>query len=56
MITVLWLKPLPPTILQWQERVKKVYVMEKITAHLHLKMDIFTTRWGPVSKYLNLPM
>ena len=37
MINVLWLNPLPPTIPPWQERVKKVYVMEKITAHLCLK-------------------
>lgn len=56
MITLLWLKPLPPTVLQWQERVKKVYLMEKITAHLHLKMDIFRIRWAPISEYLNLPM
>ena len=56
MITLSWLKPLPPTVLQWQERVKKVYFMEKITAHLHLKMDIFRIRWAPISEYLNLPM
>ena len=48
MITLSWLKPLPPTILQWQERVKRVYIMEKTTVHLHLKMDI--------SKLLNSPV
>ena len=48
MITLSWLKPLPPTILQWQERVKRVYIMEKTTVHLRLKMDI--------SKLLNYPV
>lgn len=56
MITLSWLKPLPPTIPQWHERVEKVYVMEKITAHLHLKMGTLRTRWAPISAYLNLPM
>lgn len=56
MITLLWLKPFPPTVPQWQERVKKVYLMEKITAHLHLKMDIFRIRWAAISEYLNLSM
>ena len=56
MITLSWLQPLPPAIPHWHERVKKVYEMEKITALLHLKMDLFKTRWSPISGYLNLPM
>lgn len=48
MITVNWLRPQPPNIVQWRERLKNVYMMEKITARLHLKMDLFAERWSPL--------
>ena len=56
MITLSWLQPLPPTINQWHERVLKVYTMEKITAKLQMKYDVFLRNWAPVIGYLNLPI
>ena len=55
MITILWLKPLPPTLHQWKERLKTVYLMEKITAKLHCRMGLFLTLWAPVINHLKLP-
>uniref|UniRef100_A0A3P8TVH1 Reverse transcriptase domain-containing protein n=1 Tax=Amphiprion percula TaxID=161767 RepID=A0A3P8TVH1_AMPPE len=54
MITVSWLSPLPPTLHQWRESLKKVYLMEKITAKLHLKLGFFMNLWAPVIAYFNL--
>lgn len=48
MITVSWLKPQPPNIEQWRARVKKVFIMEKITAKLWLNIDTFIRRWSPL--------
>ena len=48
MITLSWLKPLPPTLQQWRERLKNVYLMEKITAKLQVKLDLFVVLWAPV--------
>ncbi len=45
-ITASWLKPQPPSITQWRDRVKNVFVMEKITARLQLKTDLFDKRWS----------
>uniref|UniRef100_A0A671Y4Q3 Uncharacterized protein n=1 Tax=Sparus aurata TaxID=8175 RepID=A0A671Y4Q3_SPAAU len=36
-----WLKPEAPSIIQWRDRVKDVYTMEKITARLRLKTNTF---------------
>lgn len=56
MITVTWLKPLPPTTHQRCERVMKVYVMEKITAKLNVKMAILVIRWAPIIAHLGEPL
>lgn len=54
MITISWLKPLPPTVEQWKERLTKVYTMEKITACLNLTMDHFKRRWDPLKVHIGL--
>ena len=46
-ITASWLKPQPPSITEWRERVKSVFIMEKITAGLQLKSDRFDQKWLP---------
>ena len=51
MITISWLRPQPPTVTQWREKVKDVYYMENITARLHFKMDVFLNRWSPITSY-----
>lgn len=47
-ITINWLKPHPPNIMQWTDRVKKVFIMEKTTARLQLKLERFERRWKPI--------
>lgn len=49
-ITASWLKPQPPSILQWRDGVKNVFIMEKITARLQLKTDLFDKRWSLLVK------
>lgn len=44
-ITGSWLKPQPPSITEWKNRVKNVFIMEKITARLQLKTNLFDSRW-----------
>lgn len=56
MITLSWLRPLPPTINQWHERLLNVYNMEKITAKLQMKYDMFLKIWVPLICHLNLPI
>uniref|UniRef100_A0A087YQ60 Reverse transcriptase zinc-binding domain-containing protein n=1 Tax=Poecilia formosa TaxID=48698 RepID=A0A087YQ60_POEFO len=51
-ITVNWLKPHPPTLEQWVQRLKTVNLMEDITATLRLRKDIYNKRWTPVNLYL----
>ena len=51
-ITINWLKPNPPTIAQWLQKVKNVYIMEHMTAQLQLKGRTFKRRWRPVTDYL----
>lgn len=53
MITISWYNPLPPTISQWKERIRQVYIMEKITAKLNLTLDLFMKRWNPVITYMD---
>ena len=53
-ITMNWLKPQPPTVDQWTQKLKSVYLMEYLTAQLQLKTDLFTRRWSKVSKILQL--
>ncbi len=50
MITASWLEPRPPSITEWTERVKNVYIMEKITARLQMKTDRFCVRWAPLTQ------
>ncbi len=45
-ITASWLKPQPPSIMQWRDRVKHVFIMKKIAATLQLKRDRFAERWS----------
>ncbi len=53
MITVLWRNAKPPTVQQWRERLKSVYLMESITAKLQLRTDVFNIKWTLVR--LQLP-
>lgn len=48
MITISWLKPEPPTVSQWIQKVKQVYLMEQLTAQLQLKTPTVERRWRPV--------
>ncbi len=52
MITVNWKDVKPPTMTQWRQRLKHVYIMERMTASLQMKMDIFTRRWNVIEIYL----
>ena len=52
MITINWMKPNPPTVAQWLQKVKHVYMMEYMTAQLQLKVPIFMRRWTLVIDYL----
>lgn len=52
MITTGWLKPQPPTLDQWTQRLKAVNVMECMTASLRLQTDIYIEKWAPVIMYL----
>ena len=51
MITIFWLRPEPPTVTKWREKVKDVNYMENTTAMLHLKTDVFLNRWSPITSY-----
>ena len=52
MITVNWLRPHPPTVDQWAQRLQAVNCMESLTASLRLRMDIYLAKWTPVIMYL----
>lgn len=54
MITVNRREVKPPTIGQWTQRLKNVYLMERMTASLQLKMDTFIQRWSCISRYLGV--
>ena len=47
-ITAPWPKPQPPTIIQWRERIRHVYNMERTTELLQLKKDIFLIDGHPL--------
>lgn len=53
-ITASWLRPQPPTIAQWRDRVQEVYQMEYTTAVLHLKLETFINNWSPIALHLHL--
>ena len=42
----------PPTVQQWRERLKSVYLMESITVKLQLRMEVFNIKWTPVILHL----
>ncbi len=48
-----WMKPHPPTMAQWIEKLESVYRMEYMTAQLQMKLDNFIQRWTPVTMYLD---
>ena len=52
MITICWLNPEPPTVTQWTQKIRQVYLMERLTAQLQLKTPVFERRWGPVIDFL----
>lgn len=52
-ITTSWLKPQPPNIKQWRDRVRQVIIMEKTTARLQLKLDTFEKRWEPIIQMIS---
>lgn len=52
MVTVSWLKPQPPTITQWKNKLKEVYHMEQITARLQMGTDIFNNKWSSIHNYI----
>ena len=54
MITVNWRDVKPPTIGQWTQRLKNVYMMERMTASLQLTMNTFMQRWTCISRYLGV--
>lgn len=54
-ITSLWLKPQPPNIMQWKERVRQVTIMERITARIQLKLDTYEKRWEPIIQMISEP-
>ena len=56
MITTSWLKPLLPTLRQWRDRLLMVFSMEKITARLQMKSDVFVNRWTPVIHHFGLQL
>ena len=46
-ITIMWLKPEPPTYNLWIEKVWEIYHIEQITYSLRLQKDTFVKRWSP---------
>uniref|UniRef100_A0A672YC37 Uncharacterized protein n=1 Tax=Sphaeramia orbicularis TaxID=375764 RepID=A0A672YC37_9TELE len=53
-ITTSWLKPQPPTIVQWRDRIQDVYNMEYTTAVLQMKREIFMHNWTHIKSHFNL--
>lgn len=54
MVTVSWKTVKTPSITEWKHRLKQVYLMEKMTASLQMKVDLFNQRWHIVNEYLTL--
>lgn len=53
-ITASWLKPHPPTIAQWRDRVQDMYHIEHVTAVLQLKLESFFSDWAGIVIHLHL--
>lgn len=54
-ITALWMKSEPPNITHWRDRVKRVFIMEKTTARLQLKLETFNARWESITQIIMEP-
>lgn len=44
-IAVKWRNPQTPTVTQWRQKLREVYVVEALTATLQLRTDVFGRRW-----------
>jgi len=53
-ITASWLKPHPPTVAQWRDRIQDVYNMEYTTALLQLKVEVFLNKWSSIVQHFHL--
>lgn len=51
-ITVNWKTIKSPTISEWKQRVKQVYIMEHMTSILQMNTDLFKQRWSCVEIHL----
>ena len=51
-ITANWLRPHPPSVDQWTQRLQAGNCMESLTASLRLQRDIYLAKWTPVIMYL----
>ncbi len=51
-ITVNWMKVHQPTLTEWIQRLNQIYIFEKMTADLQLKLDIFQQTWALIETYL----
>lgn len=53
-VTLNWKNVKSPTVSEWKQKLKQVYIMERMTASLQMKMDIFNQRWCMVNEYLTM--
>ena len=51
-ITQKWLIKKTHTINEWIDLIYKIFIMERITFKLNLKMDIFNEYWSKWLKYI----
>ncbi len=51
-ITVNWMKVHQPTLTEWIQRLNQIYIFEKMTADLQLRLDIFQQTWALIETYL----
>ncbi len=51
-ITVNWMKVHQPTLKEWTQRLNQIYIFEKMTADLQLRLDIFQQTWALIETYL----
>lgn len=54
MITVNWKNIKPPTITQWSQKLRQIYIREQVAANLQLRMELFVHRWKCAAVYLGL--
>lgn len=51
-LTRKWLKPERPTVEEWIDVVKEIYMMEKISFALKLQLDVFYSMWSKWTEYV----